>query len=202
MRNFLGLILLLLILSGCSSSSNNSIPAPSIAMEPSIDATFTPSTIPNEIISETEDPVLIEAVVPTEKPDATESRWHHYINARYGYSISYPSEWETGEEAHNGDGKILYIGNPDVDIRVYGGFYIEGVTDTLPEDLDIQWITLDNGLDAQLLVGYEDDKYVMHLIHYDEDYTMEYHFYSKVSKSFFEKNEKVLLKAAKSLELL
>lgn len=179
MKKIVFLSIMLLIVSGCSGDI----------------------VVPPEVNVNVEEPIADPSII-SEEPNETEQPLDTYINARYGYSIDYPSEWTTGEEAHSGDGKVLYIGNPDVEISVYRSMYIEGFSSEAEEHLRTQWITLDSGKDARLLVGHEDDKYVFNLIHSADDSDEEYHFYVKVSKEFFEENEKVLLKVAKSLEVI
>lgn len=69
-----------------------------------------------------------------------------YTNARYGFSIDFPAEWTAGEESDNGDGKILYVGNPDVDIRVYASNYLESISDPYyreNENIQLQKIKLE-----------------------------------------------------------
>jgi len=178
------ILLILIILLGCSDKkelANEGIESAVISAD-----------------SNTANPAQIE----TPQPEADDKAlWNHYVNARFGYSIDYPTEWTASEESSNGDGKVLYVGNPDVDIRVYGSHYIEGVSGGNSDHLQTQWITLDNGVEAGLAVGYEEEKYVMHLTHLSES-DVEYQFYAKVSKDFFEANEKTLLRVAKSLNFL
>lgn len=147
--------------------------------------------------------------IPTNDPTNTktndsdqkvEEEWDYYSNGRFGYTIKYPSSWDTGEESENGDGKILYIGNPDIDVRVYGGHYMEGITDKIHnEKLDRQYIKLENGNEAVLLVGKENGKVIYDTVYVSSE-DIEYHFYAEVTESFFADNEKILLEVARSLD--
>lgn len=125
-----------------------------------------------------------------------------YANERYKYKITYPAKWISGEEFDNGDGKALYIGNPDVDIRVYGVNYIEGITDAFSElKLPQQKILLDNGLEAQMFLGKVNDKYIAKVYYNSEENQTQYFFSYEVSKEFYNKNEQILLKVAKSFNM-
>ncbi len=198
MFKYVCLTFLLLIISGCSNASNNllltdtSMNADKNNVQASKRVTIAPVQTKNK--QEEKD------AAPTDEPVLENSDWITYSNARYGFSIRYPSDWTAAEEAPNGDGKLLYVGNLDVNIRAYGSMYIEGVSNEFSDNLQLQWITLDNGLEAGLRVGYEDDKHVMHLIYHEEASAVEYNFYAKVSKGFFNEHEKDLLKIAKSLD--
>lgn len=141
----------------------------------------------------------------TSKATSTDSKdqaFTSYVNGRYGFSIVYPTDWTTGEESDNGDGKILYVGNPDIDIRVYAANEIEGVSDPYhQQDKNVQQqrVKLDNGKEGTLVTGKEDN-YINYDMVYVSKSDVEYHFYAKVSQTFFDQNEKVLLKVAKSLD--
>ncbi|MNE22791.1 hypothetical protein D3C76_244860 [compost metagenome] len=126
-----------------------------------------------------------------------EKHWSTYYNVKYGYSINYPDTWEVGEESDAGDGKALYIGNPDVDIRVYAGFYFEQADNS---DLTLQNIKLDNGYRALMSVGNEEGKYVVKLSYVNQN-EIQYSFYAKVSEAFFKENEKLILNVAKSFDM-
>ncbi|MNI11060.1 hypothetical protein D3C73_641900 [compost metagenome] len=129
-------------------------------------------------------------------------QFNEYVNARYGFSIKYPAEWTAGEESDNGDGKILYVGNPDVDIRVYASNYLEGISNPYQQEdknFQLQKIKLDNGEEATLMIGKQNDKVVYEMVYISQS-DVEYHFYVNVSDNFFQNNEKVLLKVAKSMD--
>ncbi len=141
-----------------------------------------------------------EAVPAT---DTQQPAVYHYVNSRYGYSIAYPATWTAGEEADNGDGKILYVGNPDIDIRVYASNYMEDVSDPYHNEdnhVQRQRVAFDNGKEGTLVIGKEDNKVLYDMVYVSKD-DVEYHFYANVPQSFFDQNEKVLLKVAKSLDI-
>ena len=142
-----------------------------------------------------------ESINTEKKSENTEDEWNVYSNARYGYSIRYPSEWTSGEEADNGDGKRLYIGNPDVDITVYASNYMEGISDPYHNDegnVQAQLTKLDNGYESVLIVGKQDGKILYDMVYISTE-DVEYHFHAIISENFFEGNEQILLKVAKSL---
>lgn len=156
------------------------------------------STVPTESTDSTS--TKKEAVPAT---DGQESAVYHYVNSRYGYSIAYPATWTAGEEADNGDGKILYVGNPDIDIRVYASNYMEDVSDPYHNDdnhVQRQRVAFNNGKEGTLVIGKEDNKILYDMVYVSKD-DVEYHFYANVPQSFFDQNEKVLLKVAKSLDI-
>lgn len=135
------------------------------------------------------------------KNEKSDVEWATYHNSRFGFSISYPGDWTTGEESDNGDGKQLYVGNPDVDIRAYGSHLFEDIERSVTESMKYQSLKLDSGVMADMLVGYEDGMVVLE-VSWVSDYKIEYHYYVKVTKDFFNENEKILLRIAKSMEVI
>ncbi len=134
--------------------------------------------------------------------DDQQSAIYHYVNSRYGYSIAYPATWTAGEESDNGDGKMLYVGNPDIDIRVYAANYMEDVSDPYHNDdkhVQRQRVAFDNGKEGTLVIGKEDNKIVYDMVYVSKN-DVEYHFYANVPQTFFDQNEKLLLRVAKSLD--
>lgn len=133
----------------------------------------------------------------------TPTQFNEYSNTRYGFSIKYPSEWRTGEESDNGDGKILYVGNQDVDIRVYASNYLEGISDPYHQkdnkNVQLQKIKLDNGKESTLILGKHNNKVLYEMVYISKQ-DVEYHFYANISEKFFQDNEKVLFKVAKSMD--
>ncbi|PCD82006.1 hypothetical protein CNQ87_15475 [Lysinibacillus fusiformis] len=130
--------------------------------------------------------------------------WEKYINSKYGFSVNYPPEWTIGEESDNEDGINLYVGNPDVHILTYASYYMEDISNPYESaennGFDIQRITLDNDKSAELIIGNIDEKVHYELVFIEDDVI--YNVNAKVSKSFFEKNEAILLKVVKSLDTL
>ena len=45
--------------------------------------------------------------------------WTAYANGRYGYTVYYPAGWTAGDEAENGDGRVLTT-DGGVSLTVYG----------------------------------------------------------------------------------
>ncbi|KOY81265.1 hypothetical protein I6G82_02795 [Lysinibacillus macroides] len=132
------------------------------------------------------------------------AEWETYLNSKYGFSVNYPPDWHIGEESDNEDGINLYVGNPDVRILTYAAHYMEEISDPYESaknyGFDIQRITLDNGKSADLILGNLDEKVHYELVFIDNDVI--YNINAEVSKSFFEKNEDILLKVIKSLDTL
>ncbi|MEW4372098.1 hypothetical protein [Paenibacillus kandeliae] len=125
-----------------------------------------------------------------------------YINERFGFSIEYPASWKAGEEAFNGDGKSLYINNPDVDIRVYGANYLEGISDPYHKQekgMKRKKVILDNGKQALLVTGKQNNHMMYDMVYMSKDGAT-YHFYADVPQTFFDTNQKLLLQVAKSLD--
>ncbi|WP_322906440.1 hypothetical protein [Paenibacillus campi] len=127
----------------------------------------------------------------------------HYVNARYGYSIAYPATWTAGEESDNGDGKPLYVGNPDIEISVYAANYMKDVSDPYHDDdqhVQRQQVVLDNGKKGTLVIGKEGKQILYDMVYVSKD-DVEYHFYAKVRQPFWAQHAKLLLKVAKSLDV-
>lgn len=129
--------------------------------------------------------------------------WEKYINSKFGFSVNYPPDWPIGEESDNGDGINLYVGNPDVQILAFASLYLEEVSNPYESaennGFDIQRITLDNGKSADLIIGKLDEKVYYELVFIGNDVI--YNVKAEVSKSFFDKNEDILLKVVKSLDI-
>lgn len=51
--------------------------------------------------------------------------WGEYENGRFGYVIDVPPDFEWGEEAANGDGRVFTSGDGTQTLRVYGGNILE-----------------------------------------------------------------------------
>lgn len=57
-----------------------------------------------------------------------QQKWETYVNGRYGYSVSYPSDLLAAQgEADNGDGQIFADGNA-AEMRVFGSQMLLGKT--------------------------------------------------------------------------
>ncbi|WP_411344037.1 hypothetical protein ACE3MZ_21020 [Paenibacillus sp. WLX1005] len=125
-----------------------------------------------------------------------------YVNERFGFSIQYPTSWKAGEEAFNGDGKSLYTNNPNVDIRVYGSNYLQGISDPYHKQekgMKRKKVILNNGKEAILVTGKQNNRIMYDMVYMSKDGAT-YHFYADVPQTFFDANQKLLLQVAKSLD--
>ncbi len=164
----------------------------------SMEASTTPTTKENSTSSTT-----MAGTKNTASPDQQTQAFQTYTNGRFGFSINYPASWTAGEESDNGDGKVLYVGDPDVDIRVYGANYMEDVSDPYhheDKNIQLQKVKLNNGLVGTLAIGKENNKIIYDMAYVSKD-DVEYHFYANVSQKFFDQNQQLLLKVAKSLSI-
>jgi len=93
------------------------------------------------------------------------------------------------------------VGNPDIDIRVYGSHVFEGIDDSVSESMKYQSLKLDSGVKADMWVGYEQGMVLLELSWMSDD-EIEYNYYVKVSKDFFDENEKTILRIAKSMKAI
>lgn len=129
------------------------------------------------------------------------TKWKEYQNARFGFEIKYPSTWENGEESDNGDGKLLYIGDPDVRIAASAINHVDGVQyDPSLANFTIQELKLDDGEVGDLYVGKEDGMNVMYLYQYRGN--VEYTFDVKAPGDFYNENYETLMSVAKSFHIL
>jgi hypothetical protein len=125
-------------------------------------------------------------------------KWSTYPNTRFGYTIKIPSYWPIGSEATNGDGIQLYIGNPDIDIRVWGANIFPEIERDTTNFITHQCLVLHNGIEIILYSKKENNK-VIHAI-YEKDDKFEYCFFSSVTSAFFKKNEFILYEIIKSFD--
>lgn len=137
----------------------------------------------------------------TPSSDSTKSdEWQTYSNARYGFSVKTPPNWTRGEESTNGDGTKLYIGNPDVDVIVYGTQYMPDIsnpfTNAQNSGLKLQFIKLDDGTEADLYIGKSKGLVYYQMFFLENEF--EYHFNATVTEEFFKNNEQTFLKVIKS----
>ncbi|MOA37268.1 hypothetical protein D3C78_1588460 [compost metagenome] len=85
---------------------------------------------------------------------------------------------------------------------MYASNYLEGISNPYQQEdknFQLQKIKLDNGEEATLMIGKQNDKVVYEMVYISQS-DVEYHFYVNVSDNFFQNNEKVLLKVAKSMD--
>jgi len=124
--------------------------------------------------------------------------WITYANPRFGYTIKIPSYWPIGSEATNGDGIQLYVGNPDIDIRVFGALAMFKWERNTSIFTTHERLHLHNGIETVLYSKKEKNK-VAHAI-YGKDKKFEYCFESSVSTAFFKENESILYEIIKSFD--
>lgn len=75
--------------------------------------------------------------------------WNRYENARFGYSVEFPSGWVPAPESANSDGRVIRSATRDV-LTVWGGF-----TDFAPSSTDYSNVTLRRTLaDGWIESGY------------------------------------------------
>ena len=68
---------------------------------------------------------LLAIAVPTAAAPAYPNT---YVNARYGYSIAYPSDLKPQPESENGDGRVFRSADGSVEARVWGAYNTSGQT--------------------------------------------------------------------------
>ncbi len=128
-------------------------------------------------------------------------KWQTYENKRYSFSVKYPSSWIAGRESDNQDGTSLYTNKSDVEIKVYASTVMYGIKppyfnwDTPGSTMDD--LTLVDGNPATLISGKMGDKYFIDMVIVRDK--IEYHYFAKVSPTFYKENKNTLLKSAKSI---
>ena len=60
--------------------------------------------------------------VATSLSTAQNEKWNTYANARFNYSIAYPSSLKAQGEAENGDGQAFRSANGETELRVWGSY--------------------------------------------------------------------------------
>lgn len=130
--------------------------------------------------------------------------WKFYNNTRFGFSVLVPGNWIIGLESDNGDGVELYIGNPNINICVFASFYIKDVSSSYDNinkpGYRMQRLILDNGLEAELIIGKLSNKVSLEMIQILKN--IEYHFNAFITDEFFHDNEKTLIDIIKSYDAL
>ncbi len=97
-------LLVMLTLGGCQGTPISSV-KPTLSSAPAatpVPTASTASTAPARTVS---------------SPSADD--WAAYANGRYGYAVYYPAGWTAGDEAENGDGRVL-TADGGVSLTVYG----------------------------------------------------------------------------------
>lgn len=69
--------------------------------------------------------------------------WSHYANARFGYELDIPPDFAGQGESDNGDGQVFLLPNGRQELRVWGGWALDGVeaeaTGRIAADMDAGW---------------------------------------------------------------
>ena len=126
--------------------------------------------------------------------------WITYANMRFGYTIKIPSYWPIGKEATNGDGIQLYVGNPNIDIRVFGALAMFKWERNTSIFTTRERLRLHNGIET-VLYSKKEKNHVTHAI-YEKDKKFEYCFEFSVTKAFFKENESILYEIIKSFDFI
>jgi len=202
-------IVIIMVLAGCTQQTDrvldptlqsSTTPTPSTTVAPTIEV----STIPASTSTSISTPTPTASPAPTSTPSPSKTpelaKLKTYVNERYGFSIDYPGDWIAGEESQNGDGKPLYIGNPDVDIRVYGAFHFPEFDNYVDKDVTFQQSKLNSGEEVTIALWNENGNYLFDMVYVSSE-NVEYHFYANVSADFYKANEKILLKTALGMQV-
>ncbi|MGY4689607.1 S-layer homology domain-containing protein [Salibacterium sp. K-3] len=132
---------------------------------------------PNEDVTRAQFSVFLARALEPEEfvhPDRTT-----YTNERFGFEVTYPDSWPSGEEADNGDGKILYEDESST-IRAYGTHYMESAA---PDLSTYQEVTLQNGDEAHYQTTREDGTISFDLVRTASG--TQYHVNGEVSEAFY-----------------
>ncbi|MFZ4450343.1 S-layer homology domain-containing protein [Salibacterium aidingense] len=105
-----------------------------------------------------------------------------YSNARFGFEVTYPEAWPEGEEAANGDGKLLYETGQST-IRAYGTHYMESQA---PDLSDYEEVALYNGNPAYYKTTRSEGMIEFDLVRITDE--MEYHVNGEVTEAFYSEN--------------
>ncbi len=152
---------------------------------------FVPHTVNETVGQQTTDVAQLNQYSPPEE-------WDTYTNFRFEYSINYPSDWNEGEEAGNGDGKSLHKDDNN-EIIVYGTLQPSTFsTQNTPAEREV--FTLNDGRKAtELKLKDEEDK-IRYMVFFEDNDT-QYVFFAKTTENFFKENKKLLQEVAKGFKL-
>lgn len=131
----------------------------------------------------------------------SKTKWITYKNQRFGFSVSYPSDWEVGPESDSSNGKVLFLGDPDVDVRAYAMFYEPGLSCSDKNDgVTPQLLEIKHERKEHIYIRKQSNtvSYCMSLT----DSGNEYYITAKVTNEFFKENKKKIIEMAKSFALL
>lgn len=128
---------------------------------------------------------------------STKGGWKTYSNARFGYSVDYPTNWKESTEAENGDGKPLYRDDEN-EILVYASNMPSNFSN-LGAGSERRNITLKDGRPA---IELKNLKGKTSYIVYFNDSGRQYVFYAQVTQDFFNKNISDMKASASSLRVI
>jgi hypothetical protein len=127
--------------------------------------------------------------------------WRTYTNGRFGFAVRFPNDWPRGEEADNGDGIRLHVGEAANEVVVYATVRQEDAAPAGPlqrPGFEHRSLRLHDGTAASLLVGREGQRVVLDLVR--PVGRIEYHVAANVTAAFFERHRDTLLGVARSLQ--
>ncbi|SDI29451.1 S-layer homology domain-containing protein [Alteribacillus bidgolensis] len=136
---------------------------------------------------------LARALAPEQFIDEVEH--DTYANSRFDFEVTHPADWPAGEEAANGDGKLLYESEEN-QIRAYATHYMK---DQAPDISEYRSIILDNG-NGYYKETENNNKVEFDMFRLKND--IEYHVSGEVSLSFFEENEQDIKETILSFEVM
>lgn len=129
--------------------------------------------------------------------DSSDSEAAVYENGRFGYAVTFPEDWNDGEEAANGDGKVLHdTEDTQTDIRVFGRHHREENSEDLAE---FETITLESGVEAHYKEETEEGRFTFELIVRNDG--REVVLEGDMEETYYEANEDEIEEVIQSLEV-
>lgn len=96
-----------------------------------------------------------------------------YHNARYGFSLSYPSSYHRGEEAANRDGCSVHSPDEQAEILVYGSNNLEALSLEQAYDQATKHL-VEQGLYTDLQISYSDRGNTWFVLSWTEEQVINY----------------------------
>lgn len=125
-----------------------------------------------------------------------------YNNERFGYYIKYPKNWPL-ESSQNSDGITFFKEDDTKNIKVYASNYMKDISEPYKNannsNLTRKDVTLDSGIDATIIEGKVDNKYHYEMVTVKN--SIEYHFLSKTSVDYYNKNKEVINSMVQSFNI-
>lgn len=116
-------------------------------------------------------------------------------NARYNFWITIPQEWRAFDRSGNGDGYFIECGNPDIDMRVFGGNYLPELEDT--NKIAGEAFLFDSGV--QGFADADDDTLTWSYISEVENNVISFYIDYSNDPAWFSEHEETVMTVAKSL---